>query len=167
MCLRLLYNFLAFETIDHGQRSTMTTSGVSFTERWQISVLPYGWLFRTPQEILDWCGWCSELLHNYITLAKPKLSQFISHSDPSSCRVFSCNLECVVGEAFQISYDEGVGGVFCYNPQLIQWCCQMLRSKRAGCTQSCWHSEYHSHWFGSLGSTKPKHKDQKRIQANG
>ena len=44
------YNFLAFETIDHGQygqRSTMTTSGVSFTEHWQISVLPYG-LPRTP-----------------------------------------------------------------------------------------------------------------------
>lgn len=110
----------------------------------------------------------ADVVNFYIALAKPKLSQFISHtSDPSSCRVFSCNLECVVGEAFQISYDEGVGGVFCYNPQLIQWCCQMLRSKRAGCTQSCWHSEYHSHWFGSLASTKPKHKDQKRIQANG
>ena len=169
MCLRLLYNFLAFETIDHGQhgqRSTMTT-GVSFTENWQISVLPYG-LPRTPQEILG-CGWCSELLHNFSqALLSPSsvnsLVTQVTPDDPSSCRVFSCNLECVVGEAFQISYDEGVGGVFCYNPQLIQWCCQMLRSKRAGCAQSCWHSQYHSHWFGSLGSTKPKHKDQKRIK---
>ena len=88
----MLYNFLAFEAMVNDDNIRSVIHGTLANLCASLRLTP-----QNSSEIHE----VHDVVKFYTTLAKPKLSQFMSHTSyPSSCRVFSCNLDCVVGEAF-------------------------------------------------------------------